>query len=305
MKIKTLLPLFIVHDQHFKEYFRIMRVSLFMLFVCIFQLMATNTEAQNAIMKLETNVISIGQLINQIEKQTDYLVVFRNREVDTERTIRVQEKSGKVISYLKNAFEGTDISYEFTNKYILLSKKNHSDAVNDNQQLNRKITGTVKDNNGEPVIGANVSVKGTTNGTITDVDGNFSLENISDNDIIVISYIGYTSQEIKAGKQTSLKIILKEDTQAIDEVVVVGFGTQKKVNLTGSIGTVKTDEVLKSRPVTNVQELLAGSVPGMVVSKGSGAAGSVQVSTYVVLPLSVTVPAFWFSSMVCRVISIH
>lgn len=274
MKIKTLLPLFIVHDQHFKEYFRIMRVSLFMLFVCIFQLMATNTEAQNAIMKLETNVISIGQLINQIEKQTDYLVVFRNREVDTERTIRVQEKSGKVISYLKNAFEGTDISYEFTNKYILLSKKNHSDAVNDNQQLNRKITGTVKDNNGEPVIGANVSVKGTTNGTITDVDGNFSLENISDNDIIVISYIGYTSQEIKAGKQTSLKIILKEDTQAIDEVVVVGFGTQKKVNLTGSIGTVKTDEVLKSRPVTNVQELLAGSVPGMIVSKGSGAAGS-------------------------------
>lgn len=274
MKIKTLLPLFIVHDQHFKEYFRIMRVSLFMLFVCIFQLMATNTEAQNAIMKLETNVISIGQLINQIEKQTDYLVVFRNREVDTERTIRVQEKSGKVISYLKDAFEGTDISYEFTNKYILLSKKNNSDAVNDNQQLNRKITGTVKDNNGEPVIGANVSVKGTTNGTITDVDGNFSLENISDNDIIVISYIGYTSQEIKAGKQTSLKIILKEDTQAIDEVVVVGFGTQKKVNLTGSIGTVKTDEVLKSRPVTNVQELLAGSVPGMVVSKGSGAAGS-------------------------------
>lgn len=269
-----MLPLFIVHDQHFKEYFRIMRVSLFMLFVCIFQLMATNTEAQNAIMKLETNVISIGQLINQIEKQTDYLVVFRNREIDTERTIRVQEKSGKVISYLKDAFEGTDISYEFTNKYILLSKKNHSDAVNDNQQLNRKITGTVKDNNGEPVIGANVSVKGTTNGTITDVDGNFSLENISDNDIIVISYIGYTSQEIKAGKQTSLKIILKEDTQAIDEVVVVGFGTQKKVNLTGSIGTVKTDEVLKSRPVTNVQELLAGSVPGMVVSKGSGAAGS-------------------------------
>ena len=94
MKIKTLLPLFIVHDQHFKEYFRIMRISLFMLFVCIFQLMATNTEAQNAIMKLETNVISIGQLINQIEKQTDYLVVFRNREVDTERTIRIQEKSG-------------------------------------------------------------------------------------------------------------------------------------------------------------------------------------------------------------------
>lgn len=125
MKIKTLLPLFIVHDQHFKEYFRIMRVSLFMLFVCIFQLMATNTEAQNAIMKLETNVISIGQLINQIEKQTDYLVVFRNREVDTERTIRVQEKSGKVISYLKDAFRGHRYQLRIYQQILLLSKKNH------------------------------------------------------------------------------------------------------------------------------------------------------------------------------------
>lgn len=274
MKIKTLLPLFIVHKQHFKEYFRIMRISLFMLFVCIFQLMATNTEAQNAIMKLETNVVSIGQLINQIEKQTDYLVVFRNREVDTERTIQVQNKSGKVISYLKEAFDGTNISYEFTNKYILLSEKNSSNDASSNQQANIKITGRVKDNNGEPVIGANVSVKGTTNGTITDVDGNFSLENISENDMIVISYIGYMQQEIRVGKQTDIQVVLKEDTQAIDEVIVVGFGTQKKVNLTGSIGTVKTDEVLKSRPVTNVQELLAGAVPGMIVSKGSGAAGS-------------------------------
>ena len=274
MKIKTLLPLFIVHDKHFKEYFRIMRISLFMLFVCIFQLMATNTEAQNAIMKLETNVISIGQLINQIEKQTDYLVVFRNREVDTERKIHVQEKSGKVISYLKDAFDGTDISYEFTNKYILLSKKNQPNIVNETQQSARKITGTVKDNNGEPIIGANVSVKGTTNGTITDTEGNFSLENISNKDVIVISYIGYTPQEIRTGNQNNIKIILKEDSQALEEVVVVGFGTQKKVNLTGSIGTVKTEEVLKSRPVTNVQELLSSSVPGMAVTKGSGAAGS-------------------------------
>ncbi|MCC8170681.1 MAG: TonB-dependent receptor [Parabacteroides sp.] len=251
-----------------------MRISLFMLFVCIFQLMATNTEAQNAVMELETNTLSIGQLIRQIEKQIDYLVVFRNREVDTERTIRVRNKSGKVISYLKEAFDGTDIGYEFTNKYILLSKKSRPDAASDNRQPDNRIAGTVKDTDGEPVTGANVTVKGTLNGTITDRDGYFSLEHVSGDDILVISYIGYTKQEIRIGKQTDIKVILREDTQTIDEVVVVGFGTQKKVNLTGSIGTVKTDEVLKSRPVTNVQELLAGSVPGMVVSKGSGAAGS-------------------------------
>lgn len=274
MKIKTLLPLFIVHDKYFKEYFRIMRISLFMLFVCIFQLMATNTEAQNAIMKLETNVISIGQLINQIETQTDYLVVFRNREVDTERAITVHKKSGKIISYLEDAFKGTDITYEFDNKYILLLKKNSTDrAALMGQQDTKKITGIVTDSNGEPVIGANVSVKGTTTGTITDMDGKFSLD-VPHNSTLLISYIGYIPQEIRIGNQNVVKVDLREDTQTIDEVIVVGFGTQKKVNLTGSIGTIKTDEVLKSRPVTNVQELLASSVPGMIVSKGSGAAGS-------------------------------
>lgn len=95
MKIKTLLPLFIVHDKHFKEYFRIMRISLVMLFVCIFQMVAVNSEAQNTIIKLETDVLSVGQLINQIEKQTDYLVVFRNREVNTERSITVHKKQEK------------------------------------------------------------------------------------------------------------------------------------------------------------------------------------------------------------------
>lgn len=274
MKIKTLLPLFIVQDKHIKEYFRIMRISLFMLFVCVFQMVAVNTEAQNTIIKLETEALSIGQLISQIEKQTDYLVVFRNREVDTERTITVHKKSGKIISYLDNAFKGTDITYEFDNKYILLLKKNEVGKPSTiTQQSTKKITGIVTDPAGEAVIGANVSVKGTTTGTITDMDGKFSLD-IPNNAILLISYIGYIPQEIHVGNQNNVKINLKEDTQAIEEVVVVGFGTQKKINLTGSIGTVKTDEVLKSRPVTNVQELLAGTVPGLVISKGSGAAGS-------------------------------
>ncbi|WP_337942258.1 TonB-dependent receptor [Parabacteroides sp.] len=274
MKIKTLLPLFIVQNRHIKEYFRIMRISLFMLFVCVFQMVAVNTEAQNAIIKLDEEVISVGQLINQIEKQTDYLVVFRNREVDTERTIAIHKKSGKIISYLEDAFKDTDIAYEFDNKYILLLKKNKTNkpAVI-TQQSSKNITGIVIDPNGEAVIGANVSIKGTTIGTITDMDGKFSLD-IPNNATLLISYIGYIPQEIRIGNQNTVKINLKEDTQAIDEVVVVGFGTQKKINLTGSIGTVKTEEVLKSRPVTNVQELLAGTVPGLVISKGSGAAGS-------------------------------
>lgn len=275
MNLKTLLRHFIVQDKHIKGFFRIMRISLFMLFVAVFQLLAVNnTKAQNAIIKLETDVLSVGQLINQIEKQTDYLVVFRNQEVDTNRAINFHKKSGKIISYLDEAFKNTNITYEIDNKYILLHRKdNEGKPEVIAQQAGKKITGTVLDANGEPVIGANVSVKGTTNGTITDVDGKFSLE-IPSNAVLSVSYIGYTSQELRVGNSSSLKITLGEDTQALEEVVVVGFGTQKKVNLTGAIGTIKADEALKARAVTNVQELLAGAVPGMNVTKGSGAAGS-------------------------------
>lgn len=126
------------------------------------------------------------------------------------------------------------------------------------QQQN--ISGTVIDKNlNEPVIGASIQIKGTTNGTITDLDGKFAI-NASKDDILVISYIGYTTQEIKLTGQSSLKIELSEDTQALDEVVVVGFGTQKKVNLTGAVATVDK-KVLASRPVTSVSQSLQGAFP--------------------------------------------
>ena len=103
-------------------------------------------------------------------------------------------------------------------------------------QQGKKVTGMVVDGAGEPVIGANVVVKGTTNGTITDFDGNYSLEGVSANDILVVSYIGYLSQEIPVENQSSIKVTLKEDTQTLDEVVVVGYGTMRKSDVTGSIG---------------------------------------------------------------------
>lgn len=131
----------------------------FMLFACTFQTIALNSETQNTIIKLEQSVISVGQLITQIENQTDYLVVFKSREVDIERYITVQNTSGKMISYLEEAFKDTDITYEFDNRYILLLKKNDKGRTSLIGQQSRTITGTVTDNNGEPVIGANVIIK--------------------------------------------------------------------------------------------------------------------------------------------------
>ena len=131
-------------------------------------------------------------------------------------------------------------------------------------QQNGKVTGTVEDALGT-VIGATVVVKGTTNGTTTDIDGRFTLEGVKKGSILQISFVGYTTKEVKYTGQSVLKIMLQEDTKTLDEVVVVGFGTQKKVNLTGAVSTVDT-KTLESRPVTQVSQALQGTVPGLNLS---------------------------------------
>lgn len=140
----------------------------------------------------------------------------------------------------------------------------HSDVT----QQDGVCKGVVKDNQGETVIGASVVVKGSTNGTITGLDGDFTLNNVKRGDVIQISYIGYVGQEV-VWQGTPLNITLKEDSQTLEEVVVVGFGSQKKANLTGSVSQVKMDDVLGERPVTNVKNALQGSMPGLMVSGGA------------------------------------
>lgn len=155
----------------------------------------------------------------------------------------------------------TGTASAFTPPYNTLM---HSDIT----QQDGVCKGVVKDNQGETVIGASVVVKGSTNGTITGLDGDFTLNNVKRGDVIQISYIGYVSQEV-VWQGTPLNITLKEDSQTLEEVVVVGFGSQKKANLTGSVSQVKMDDVLGERPVTNVKNALQGSMPGLMVSGGA------------------------------------
>lgn len=153
-------------------------------------------------------------------------------------------------------------------RYPLLPPPYNTLIHSDITQQNGVCKGVVKDNQGETVIGASVVVKGSTNGTITGLDGDFTLDNVKRGDVIQISYIGYVSQEV-VWQGTPLNITLKEDSQTLEEVVVVGFGSQKKANLTGSVSQVKMDDVLGERPVTNVKNALQGSMPGLMVSGGA------------------------------------
>ena len=146
------------------------------------------------------------------------------------------------------------------------------------QQAN-PCTGMVVDQNGETVIGASVVVKGTTNGTITGIDGDFTLNNVKTGDVIQISYIGYITQEVVWEGRT-LNVTLREDSQTLEEVVVVGFGSQKKANLTGSVSQVKMDEVLGSRPVVNAMSALQGTMPGLQITPNGDASGPGQAKNF-------------------------
>ena len=140
------------------------------------------------------------------------------------------------------------------------------------QGVQKKVSGVVIDATGEPIIGANVVVKGTTNGTITDIDGNFSID-VTEGATLLITYIGYNPQEVRVGASNTLNITLQEDSQTLDEVVVVGFGSQKKANLTGAVSSVKMDEIIGDRPIISAADALQGNVPGLLVSSGGNQAG--------------------------------
>lgn len=148
-------------------------------------------------------------------------------------------------------------------------------------QNGRTITGTVVDEKGETIIGANVQIKGEAIGAITDMDGRFTLKNVSDKATLIISYIGYKNQEIKIGAQSDLSIKLKEDSELIDEVVVVGYASQKKVNLTGSVSSVKMDDIAEKRPITNLSAGLAGMAAGISVTSSSNIPGDDNASIMV------------------------
>lgn len=272
MKINPLLTHLLCLKKYQKA-FRIMKLSFFIMFFCVFQLFAINTEAQNAVVELKSNKMSIEELFKEIENQTDYLVVYSTSGVRSNFDLFLTKKKAQVAELLNEALKGRGLKYEFVNNYIILSNA-ESNAVA--QQGQKMVTGVVLDQNEEPVIGANVVEKGTTNGTVTDVEGRFSL-NVASDATLVISYIGYVSSEISVKGQNAVKVTLKEDTETLDEVVVVGYGTQKKLNLTGAVTAVSGDELSK-RPVTNTATMLQGQVPGLRVVQGTGQPGAESVS---------------------------
>lgn len=247
----------------FKHIFKVMKLTSLFGVLCVSSAFAVNVNSQSLRVNIHANQKQAKEVIKQIEEQTDYLFVYNHDKVNLNNTVTIQANNETVAEVLNQMFAGTDIIYAMQGNNILLMQK---DAVV--QQSGKVVTGTIVDPSGMPVIGANVMVKGTTNGTITDMDGKFSLE-VEEGATLQISYIGYANQEIKVGNQKTLSIALKEDAEALDEVVVVGYGSVKKQNLTSSISKI-TDEAVKERPITTISEALQGQLAGVRSSAFGG-----------------------------------
>ena len=257
-----------------KHLFRMMRNTLLALFVFAGTAFATESYSQTMKVTVVADNMSTGKVISEIEKQTDYLFVYNVNEVNLKRNVKVNAQNKSVAEVLNKVFEGTDIYYAMEGKNIMLmSKAKDGEAT---QQAN-KVTGIVKDANGEPIIGANVTVKGQSIGTITDIDGRFVLDAPKDA-VLQITYIGYISQEVKVSGKKGLNIVLKEDTETLDEVVVIGYGTAKKSDLTGATAQIKP-EALTSSVVGNALESLQGKAAGVAVFNDNkpGASPSIRV----------------------------
>ena len=257
-----------------KHLFRMMRNTLLALFVFAGTAFATESYSQTMKVTVVADNMSTGKVISEIEKQTDYLFVYNVNEVNLKRNVKVNAQNKSVAEVLNKVFEGTDIYYAMEGKNIMLMSKAKNGEVA--QQAN-KVTGIVKDTNGEPIIGANVTVKGQSIGTITDIDGRFVLDAPKDA-VLQITYIGYVSQEVKVSGKKEINVVLKEDTETLDEVVVIGYGTAKKSDLTGATTQIKP-EALTSSVVGNALESLQGKAAGVAVFNDNkpGASPSIRV----------------------------
>ena len=246
-----------------------MRISTFLLMVCVFWSYAGNAHSQNAKVSIHMNNVKLDKILNEIENQTDYLFIYNN-QVDINKIISVKVKNEAVAQVLDRILSGTGINYELEGTHIILT----TEAIKDlhAQQQAKTVTGTVTDVSGEPIIGANIRIKGTTTGTITDIDGNFSIE-AEPQSVIEVSYIGYLTQETVINNQKSIRFLLKEDTKTLDEVVVIGYGVQKKADLTGSVANINTEK-LNTQSNANIGQALQGKIAGVDIVSQGGAPGS-------------------------------
>jgi TonB-linked SusC/RagA family outer membrane protein len=253
-----------------------MKLTVFILFLTLMQVSATvYSQATKFSFRAENK--QVVEVLRQIEENSDFRFFFLREQVDVERKVTVTAREATVEQILEELFRGEPVSYEFANEALIVLTRSDNplgsvSGYMEGNMLQPAVSGTVTDETGLPLPGVTVLVKGTTQGTVTNADGNYSLTNIPEDATLVFSFVGMLTREIEVGNQTTIDVTMEVDAIGIEEVVAIGYGVQKKVNLTGAISSVSSQE-LDARPITNMTSALSGLATGVHISQTDGQPG--------------------------------
>ncbi len=252
---------------------RIMRLMILMFILGINSLLAASGYSQSAKITLKMSNARIEEVLNKIESKSEFYFLFNQKQIDINRKVSIEANDEKISDILDELFAGTDVKHQVIDRQIVLT----ATPVTENQQQGKKVAGKITDSSGVPLPGVSVVIKGTTTGVITDNDGKYSLSNIPENATIQFSFVGMKMQEITVGNQTAINIVLAEETIGLEEVVAIGYGTQKKSSITGSVAGISAAN-LKDRSLVSGVEAMVGQVAGVQIQQISGAPGAEGLS---------------------------
>ncbi|MEN6453093.1 MAG: TonB-dependent receptor [Prolixibacteraceae bacterium] len=254
-----------------KKIWRIMRWSVFFLIISIFHASAISGYAQKAQLSLDFRNTSIETILNEIENQSEFYFLYNKNLIDVKRKVDIQVRNLRLSDVLDQLFENTSVDYQIIGRQIALINGQGPSAMVTAQQ--RPLSGKVTNSQKEPLPGVSVTLKGTNQGSITDAEGGFSFKAIPDNAVLVFSFVGMKSQEVAVAGKSVISVMLEDENVGIEEVVAIGYGTQRKVTMTGSVSTLKGDKIIQS-PAINISNSIAGRVTGVIANNRSGEPGS-------------------------------
>ncbi|SIQ31202.1 SusC/RagA family TonB-linked outer membrane protein [Maribacter ulvicola] len=260
------------------------KLSVLILLISLCNIYA-NTYNQNTFISLDFDNVTLKEVLNEIETTTEFRFMYESDKLDLQRKVTIHVIKSRIDQVLEILFNDTNIDYHTLNRQIILTNKN-SEAktskytpnvmVSNVKEVQQQVTGIVKDSDGRPLPGANILEKESTNGTQTDFDGNFSIT-VNQDAILVISYIGFSTQEVAIASQSNLSIIMSANAASLEEVILVGYGTQSRAKVTGAISSVD-GEGLTQRPVTSAATTLQGQSPGLTIQNKGGSPGVEDVN---------------------------
>lgn len=263
---------------------QIMRLTLFLLLGFCFSVSA---KSYSQTKRLDINLTNntIHDVMGYVEENSEFVFLYKKEDLDLNKKVDVQLNGATIDQILAQVLKDEAVTYDIYERQIVIRKAETADNPAVAQQKKKSVSGKVSDNSGTFLPGVTVVVKGTTNGTVTDANGIFSFSNLPDNAVLVFSFVGMKAQEVTVGNKTSINVTMESETVGIEDVVVVGYGTQKKVTVVGAITAINTQE-LRQSPTTNISNALAGRLPGMMVNQYSGGEPGVDRSTVFVRGMS-------------------